>query len=595
MSTLRFCVLVLVGAWCAQLSAQEVCDNGIDDDGNGLVDLNDAAACHCPEEISTEHPIPNAQFEDTYCLPWEVVQFACATDWYAAIGTPDFMWNDDYWIPWVPAPPSGNGVVGGHVNVQYSEHPGTCLITPLLAGTAYTFSTWICGRSRDNYVQQAPLLPAVDITLWGMPTCPTWTDQADTLCPAQVGWVPLGVIPYVPDTTWSQVSMSFIAPFSVQAIAIGAPCNIPDEYQWPTYGNSPYVLYDDLSLSTPGLTGTLVRTGAWCTNDMVLHAWADTVGAHFQWYHEGVALVGRTESLLALSTQGLPPGTYQVRISVGERCILRTINVPPDPPLEAQFTATPVNGCSPLTVTFANTSTASAIQQVLWNFGDGASSLETAPIHTYTGTGLFNVGLVITDTSGCSAQVTVSELITVFPRPTASFVFAPQPANVNDPEITFNSTSSADVVAWSWHFMNGTPGSDVSTGPTVRFPGDSAGRYDVILAVRNDHGCVDTAHATVVVEGRFSLYAPNAFTPTGDGVNDGWRPIWRDLDPTAYDLRIFDRWGREVWACSDAWATWDGTVNGAQVPNDIYVWKLEVRDINTQERLRLFGHVTVLR
>ncbi len=66
-----------------------------------------------------------------------------------------------------------------------------------------------------------------------------------------------------------------------------------------------------------------------------------------------------------------------------------TVQVPPP---YAQFTGSPTTGIAPLAVTFANNSTG-LITGVVWNFGDGATSTATNPMHTYTNAASFRVSL----------------------------------------------------------------------------------------------------------------------------------------------------------------------------------------------------------
>ncbi len=63
-------------------------------------------------------------------------------------------------------------------------------------------------------------------------------------------------------------------------------------------------------------------------------------------------------------------------------------------PVDADFSASPLQGNAPLTVTFTNLSKpAASITSYLWNFGDGVTSTITNPVHTYTQTGYFTVTL----------------------------------------------------------------------------------------------------------------------------------------------------------------------------------------------------------
>ena len=67
-----------------QSYGQEICDNAIDDDGDGLVDLNDTD-CECSNLIDLSL-IPNTSFEDTLCCPTAEAMLACADSWVQASG-----------------------------------------------------------------------------------------------------------------------------------------------------------------------------------------------------------------------------------------------------------------------------------------------------------------------------------------------------------------------------------------------------------------------------------------------------------------------------------------------------------------------------
>lgn len=78
--------------------------------------------------------------------------------------------------------------------------------------------------------------------------------------------------------------------------------------------------------------------------------------------------------------------------------------------LTADFTATPTHGAAPLTVQFTNTS-AGDFTTSLWDFGDGGTSTEIRPTHTYTAAGVYTVTLTVGDgvnTSSHSDTIRVS-------------------------------------------------------------------------------------------------------------------------------------------------------------------------------------------
>lgn len=79
-------------------------------------------------------------------------------------------------------------------------------------------------------------------------------------------------------------------------------------------------------------------------------------------------------------------------------CTLLDVPLPPTP----KFSATPRDGTVPLTVKYTDQSESngSPISSYLWNFGDGATSTDKDPVHTYTKVGTFNVSLTVTNAKG---------------------------------------------------------------------------------------------------------------------------------------------------------------------------------------------------
>lgn len=70
-TSLRFFAIILLTTTLFDLNAQEVCNNGLDDDGDNLIDLNDIVDCSCQSTSigQMESLIPNPSFEDHVCVP----------------------------------------------------------------------------------------------------------------------------------------------------------------------------------------------------------------------------------------------------------------------------------------------------------------------------------------------------------------------------------------------------------------------------------------------------------------------------------------------------------------------------------------------
>ncbi|NOX85615.1 MAG: T9SS type B sorting domain-containing protein [Chlorobi bacterium] len=92
----------------------------------------------------------------------------------------------------------------------------------------------------------------------------------------------------------------------------------------------------------------------------------------------------------------------------------------------------------------------------------------------------------------------------------------------------------------------------------------------------NPCGESECREVTVIVAGEYDIYAPNAFSPNADGLNDEFNMV--SPAPLAYyKLQIFDRWGKQLFETEDQNRGWDGGVNGKQCPVGIYVWKVTYR------------------
>jgi gliding motility-associated-like protein len=157
------------------------------------------------------------------------------------------------------------------------------------------------------------------------------------------------------------------------------------------------------------------------------------------------------------------------------------------------------SGCSPLEVHFTNASMGT--DSYNWSFGDGNTSTNTNPVHTFTNNGLnetvVTVLLVSSSIYGC--KDTASFPITVFPKPDASFSLAASsgcsPFNA---VITNNSVGAS---SYYWDFGDGT--SSTSPGPTFNHLYENLSgllqTVQIQLNVSNNYGCVDQVLQTINV------------------------------------------------------------------------------------------------
>lgn len=94
-----------------------------------------------------------------------------------------------------------------------------------------------------------------------------------------------------------------------------------------------------------------------------------------------------------------------------------------DTPLVAEFSILPGDeyGIAPHVVEFDATDTiaTAGVNAYFWEFGDGQTSTQAAPAHTYTTPGIFTVSLTVTDANGLTDKITKEQLVTVVESPVA--------------------------------------------------------------------------------------------------------------------------------------------------------------------------------
>ena len=154
------------------------------------------------------------------------------------------------------------------------------------------------------------------------------------------------------------------------------------------------------------------------------------------------------------------------------------------------------------------------------------------------------------------------------PDPSAGFNF------VNDPgvplKVNFTNTS-INGVNYTWDFGDGTMSND--TTPSHVY--DNPAEYMVTLTIVSADGCIDSYTTIVKVETDFYLYVPTAFTPDGDGLNEYFEV--KGLGFESFEIRIFNRWGGEVFFSDDITNSWDGTAKGNPAPGGVYTYTIFIK------------------
>ena len=323
--------------FAADCYAQEICNNAMDDDGDGLVDINDPD-CLC-NQSDVSSLIINPSFEQYEICPTNFGMMEVCSGWdQITAASLDYL-NTCGYVPssaetagLVPFP-NGSGCVSGYIHTIYKEYIGNCLNSPLHAGTTYQITFNIASIPVASGTLSPCLLSdykydPIDITIYGSPNC-TGTYVNTYLQPTEAdnSWINLGSAYYTPSGNWGELTITFTPSVDINTFMIGSPEDLPPSY---IVDNSiadfcaPYFFYDNLILNEASIFGTtIVAAGNYCTGEMVLTANMGVpleASVSYQWYKEGIAIIGATNATYDILSEAA--GNYTVKVTNGSNCYI---------------------------------------------------------------------------------------------------------------------------------------------------------------------------------------------------------------------------------------------------------------------------------
>jgi serine protease len=217
----------------------------------------------------------------------------------------------------------------------------------------------------------------------------------------------------------------------------------------------------------------------------------------------------------------------------------------------ANFTAIPVSGNDPLVVQFTDTSTGRAYSW-LWNFGDGKTSTEQNPNHTYKNTGSYQVSLTVVGPGGSDIETKMDYIQVTTSPPAANFTAIPRSGN-GPLAVQFTDTSTGNVSSRLWDFGDGTTSSERNPKKTYH----NIGSYAVSLTVIGPGGSdIETKKGYIHVTHPVPVASFTANPRNGDG------PLVVQFTDTSMGH-----------VSSHLWNFGDGTTSTEQNPAHTYTFK----------------------
>ncbi len=230
------------------------------------------------------------------------------------------------------------------------------------------------------------------------------------------------------------------------------------------------------------------------------------------------------------------------------------------------------------------------------DYGNGIVSEEPLE-RPYSQAGRYILQLSATSENGCKRDSSLT--VDVYPAFRADITTAQRDTLVelgDEVKLRVNVSPPRNITEILW---TGDSIADPTSPYTSALPFRD-GIYSISL--RDQHGCTATDSLGVRVTGNYAerIYAPNAFSPNGDGYNETFgieanSTLVREI---RY-LRIMNRFGGIVYECTNCptgsrGTGWDGTLGGQPLQGNVYIWAAEIEFIDGSSQL-FTGDVTLLR
>ena len=283
------------------------------------------------------------------------------------------------------------------------------------------------------------------------------------------------------------------------------------------------------------VTGSVVNKWSWVLNNAEWSTQQNT-SRSFSFFNPKVGLV-------ATSALGCKSDTT-----------FKTLFVNPLPDVTMNFK----NSCKNAPVNFTATDNSGTVTQWKWVFGDGGTATTKDAQHTYTANGTYKVKLFATTASGCYSDSLQNAIIIYGTNAFAGYdtiAAAGQPVQLH----------ATGGLSYTWTPAIGL--SDVTIADPVAIINTTQTYF---LKAFTPEGCESYDDVTVKIYKGPDIYLPNAFTPNGDGLNDIFKGIPVGIQQFNY-LKIYNRWGQEIFSTTDYRKGWDGLWQGQKQNSGVFV------------------------
>lgn len=628
------------------ITEQENCENGIDDDGDGLIDAFDND-CLCLINGMPVNLIPNGGFEEKVgcCRALSNDENMCVDNWVNLSGEGIVYHNPDCWavlgqelvlegITLESGLMSGrirSGALGTNLS---GMSLGICLNEPMYAGNTYTLSFDI-GRSFRNNLGTFP--EHMNFTINGIADCESLENYRfdQNFCQKNLPYELLSSVELIKlGPKWNHFEFEIIPNSTIEAIFLGGNCGA----NIPPFQNAS-IFYDNFSIvSTDGLRikNEINILGNSCQDDPQLSI-SNTANLAIDWYKDSIPLPQITGRPFVITSDitTTKNGTYHAKVNFEDgRCqlvgpiMIETLDLA----LPEDTTICPNQN---LSLSFSHTDV-----QYKWQDGSTQSSFSVNAEGTYW-VEAQKGDCVIKD----SINVSYAKQRSFLPNDTTicqvdNFPLIPQgPFDhvlwwenplildtlfvnqdgiyhafivdqgcdwLDSIQISFRTvpdfnlgadtllctnenfilTAPAEIRNFQWQDGTNSLTQVVSQPDLYWLKGtiNNCPVQDSILITNED--CLGE---TLSCE----AYLPNSFSPNGDGINDRLQ-LLSDCDLQFFEMQVFDRWGNLLFSTKDERLSWDGNYNGQLADTGSYLWVVNYQFVNQPKPIRKIETINLL-
>ncbi|MFT4031868.1 MAG: gliding motility-associated C-terminal domain-containing protein [Siphonobacter sp.] len=426
----------------------------------------------------------------------------------------------------------GANISGATSNVYRAESAGVY--------TVIISSSTVCSESKESEQVTLISVPGIDAEITSNISLPACSDQQvilSTLQGTNYSYLWMVDSDTLTATTYSTVAEKS-GTYSVKIEDKTTSC-----YYIPTK--------DVVINPMPRAEYTSVPTArSFCGQDSVALVAFDSANYVFQWYLDGQAISGATKNSYTIKASGV----YSFQVNIGS-CLAVSdtfaVALYPNPTVSFDSIAA-VCSSSLDKITLVGTPAGGVFS------GKGVSGTTFDP--AIAGVGQTPITYTVTNEYGCS--VSAVRYATVERTPTLTLGY--DQIIIEGDSVQIPGTSDANLT-YSW-----SPTTALSSSSVLNpFASPTETTVYTLTATSSVNGCSVSDSIRIIVWPKITI--PNGFTPNGDGKNDTWQLPGLEKYPNA-EVRIYNRWGTELFYSNSYSGTFDGTYKGKKLPVATYYY-----------------------